>query len=150
MAKIRAKKRRQTRAPKKKSNVARPFTPEAKLKRSIRAHFKELGFTKAQDGTLVLPGTGKDIVRKLHGSQCAERLSHSAAFVERESARALVHFADGAEIDPAKIQLKLIRVESGTKNSELFRFATLTWSVPVSVGFGRRLRYLVWDEAHSF
>lgn len=149
MAKIRAKKRRQTRATKKKSNVARPFTPEAKLKRSIRAHFKELGFTKAQDGTLVLPGTGKDIVRKLHGSQRAERLSHSAAFVERESARALVHFADGAEIDPAKIQLKLIRVESGTKNSELFRFATLTWSVPVSVGFGRRLRYLVWDEAHN-
>lgn len=27
----------------------------------------------------------------------------------------------------------------------MFRFASLTWSVPVSSGFGRRLRYLVWD-----
>jgi hypothetical protein len=149
MAKSKTKKSRRPRAPKKKSNVARPFTPEAKLKRSIRVHFKQLGFTKAQDGTLILPGTGKEIVRKLHGSQRAERLEDSAAFVERASSKAILHFANGAEIDPAKIQLKLIRVESGTKNSELFRFATLTWSVPVSVGFGRRLRYLVWDESHD-
>lgn len=27
----------------------------------------------------------------------------------------------------------------------MFRLASLTWSVPVSNGFGRRLRYLVWD-----
>jgi len=27
----------------------------------------------------------------------------------------------------------------------LFRLASLTWSIPVSNGFGRRLRYLVWD-----
>ena len=50
---------------------------------------------------------------------------------------------------PLRFQLRLIRVESGTKNSDLFRFATLTWSVPVSVGFGRRLRYLVWDDGHQ-
>ncbi|HVR55652.1 MAG TPA: Druantia anti-phage system protein DruA [Pseudolabrys sp.] len=152
MAKRLIKARRSIRAPKKKnkkSNVARPFTPEAKLKRSIRAHFKALGFTKAQDGTLVLPGSGKEIVRKLHGSQRAERLDQSAAFLKRTSAKAILHFANGAEIDPTKIQLKLIRVESDTKNADLFRFATLTWSVPVSAGFGRRLRYLVWDEGHQ-
>jgi Domain of unknown function (DUF4338) len=130
-------------------NVARPFTPDALLKRSIRSHFTRLGFAKANDGTLVLPGVGKEIVRQLHGGQRAERLLVSSAFIERASAIALPHFANGAEIDPTKIQLKLIRVESGTEQSELFRFATLTWSVPVSVGFGRRLRYLVWDEAHD-
>ena len=27
--------------------------------------------------------------------------------------------------------------------------ASLTWSVPVSNGFGRRLRYLVWDESNG-
>jgi hypothetical protein len=130
-------------------NVARPFTPEALLKRSIRSHFTRLGFTKANDGTLVLPGAGKEIIRQLHGAQRAERLQVSSDFVERTSAIVLPHFANGDEIDPAKIQLKLIRVESGTEQSELFRFATLTWSVPVSLGFGRRLRYLVWDEAHN-
>jgi hypothetical protein len=133
----------------KKSGVARPFSPEALLKRSIRAHFTRLGFKKANDGSLVLPGIGKDVVRTLHASQRAERLEHSATFVERVSAKALSHFADGAEIDPSKIQLRLIRVVSGTENSDLFRFASLTWSVPVSVGFGRRLRYLVWDEHHK-
>jgi hypothetical protein len=132
-----------------KSKLARPFTPEALLKRNIRAHLTRLGFTKANDGTLILPGAGKDVVRHLHGGQRAERLQNSLDFIERTSARALPHFADGAEIDPTKIQLKLIRVESSTAHSELFRFATLTWSVPVSVGFGRRLRYLVWDEAHE-
>jgi hypothetical protein len=30
--------------------------------------------------------------------------------------------------------------------SDLFRLASLTWAVPVSNGFGRTLRYLVWDE----
>jgi hypothetical protein len=149
MATIKAKKKRAKIKAVRKSNVARPFTPEALLKRSIRAHFTRLGFTKANDGTLVLPGTGKEVVRTLHGSQRAERLEDSSAFIERASPHALPHFANGDEIDPAKIQLRLIRVESKTKNSDLFRFATLTWSVPVSVGFGRRLRYLVWDEAHK-
>ena len=134
---------------KKTRNIARPFTPEALLKRSIRSHFTRLGFTKANDGTLVLPGAGKAIVRQLHGGQRAERLQVSSDFIDRVSANALPHFANGAEIDPTKIQLRLIRVESDTKQSELFRFATLTWSVPVSAGFGRRLRYLVWDEGHD-
>ena len=38
------------------------------------------------------------------------------------------------------------RIETGTWQGDLFRLAALTWSVPVSNGFGRRLRYLVWDE----
>ena len=39
----------------------------------------------------------------------------------------------------------LERVRSDTWQSNLFRLASLTWRVPVSRGFGRRLRYLVWD-----
>ena len=45
--------------------VAQAFSPEAKLKRRIRAHFTKLGFTGADDGTLVLPGDGKHDVRQL-------------------------------------------------------------------------------------
>jgi hypothetical protein len=148
MTKRKARKRGKLKAAK-KSNVARPFTPEAKLKRSIRAHFKHLGFTKAADGTLVLPGTGKDVVRTLHSSQRAERLEDSAEFLKRVSKDLLPHFANGDEIDPSKIRLRLVRVDSRTKDTDLFRFAALTWSVPVSNGFGRRLRYLVWDDAHD-
>jgi hypothetical protein len=53
------------------------------------------------------------------------------------------------EIDPAKIKLCLVRIEAGSEDSDLFRLASLTWSVPVSAGYGRRLRYLVWDEHHG-
>lgn len=47
---------------------------------------------------------------------------------------------------PASITPKLQLVESDTWEGDLFRLASLTWSVPVSNGFGRRLRFLVWDE----
>ncbi len=138
-----------TRGNRKRGVVARVFTPEAKLKRSIRYHFTRLGFAKANDGALVLPGAGKDIVRQLHAGQRLERLRESEKFLARALPKALPHFANGSEIDPEKIRLSLVRVHSGTEDSDLFRVATMTWSVPVSVGFGRRMRYLVWDEHHD-
>jgi len=56
------------------------------------------------------------------------------------------HFASGSDIDPARITPVLERIKSDTWQSDLFRLASLTWAVPVSNGYGRRLRYLVWDE----
>jgi hypothetical protein len=129
--------------------VANVFSQEARLKRSIRRHFTKLGFSKAADGTLILPGATKDMVRSLHAGQRAEKLEASAKFVSRSLPKLLPHFADGSEINPSRIRLSLIQVSSDTLESDLFRLATLTWSVPVSTGFGRRLRYLVWDEAHG-
>jgi Domain of unknown function (DUF4338)/Domain of unknown function (DUF1998) len=134
---------------KKKGAVAKVFSPEALLKRRIRAHFKKLGFAKADDGSLIRPSTEKNDVRRLHSGQRAERLFSGESFLVRALPRTLPHFADGNEIDPAKIKLRLVRVYSDTREADLFRVATLTWSVPVSPGFGRRLRYLVWDKHHE-
>jgi hypothetical protein len=58
----------------------------------------------------------------------------------------LQYFASGTDIDPSLISPVLKRISSDTWESDLFRLASLTWSVPVSNGFGRRIRYLVWDE----
>lgn len=55
-------------------------------------------------------------------------------------------FASGDEIVPERIDPVLIPVAAGTDASALFRFASLVWSVPVSAGYGRRLRFLVWDK----
>ena len=38
---------------------------------------------------------------------------------------------------------------SGKETGDLFRFASLLWSVPVSRGYGRRLRFLVRDQANN-
>ena len=131
------------------ASVAKAFTADANLKRKIRRHFTNLGFTKASDGSLILPGVGKDAVRKLHSGQRAERLADSERFLKRASDELLGYFANGDEIDPSKIELALIRVDTKSEDSKLFRLASMTWSVPVSVGFGRRLRYLVWDQHHQ-
>lgn len=129
--------------------VARPFEKEAALKRAIRRHFKTLGFTKNSEGELVLPGAGKPVVRQLHRAQRRDRLQDAQPFLERALPRALPFFADGSEINANKIRLALRVVKSDTLEADIFRVATMTWSVPVSVGFGRRMRYLVWDEGHN-
>ncbi len=129
--------------------VARPFDKEAALKRAIRRHFKTLGFTKNANGELVLPGEGKTVVRQLHRAQRRNRLQSAQPFLERALPKALPSFAEGLELDARCIRLALRVVKSDTPEADLFRVATMTWSVPVSVGFGRRMRYLVWDEGHD-
>lgn len=129
--------------------IAKPFDKEAALKRAIRRHFKTLGFTKNADGALVLPGEGKTVVRQLHRAQRRDRLQSAQPFLERALPKALPSFAEGSELDVSRIRLALRVVKSDTPEADLFRVATMTWSVPVSVGFGRRMRYLVWDESHD-
>lgn len=119
---------------------------EANLKRKLREHLHSLGFTKSQDGALQAPGNTKDAIRAIHQAQREERLSDNQKFVSRAGGKLMQFFASGTEIDPEKISPVLERVSSNTVQGDLFRLASLSWSVPVSNGFGRRLRYLVWDE----
>ena len=54
--------------------------------------------------------------------------------------------ASGTDVDPDKIRPVLIEVQPDSKEELLFRYATLHWSIPVSSGYGRRLRFIVVDE----
>ena len=119
---------------------------EANLTRKLRRHLKALGFRKGPDGSLQVDHHDKEAIRTLHSAQRKERLQANREFIASRSQDLLAHFATGAEIDPARISPALERVYADTWQGDLFRLATLTWSVPVSNGFGRRLRYLVWDD----
>jgi hypothetical protein len=66
--------------------------------------------------------------------------------IGRHVGQLIQYFANGCEVEPEKIKPKLIPVESDQWTGHLFRFATLLWSVPVSHGYGRRMRFLVQDE----
>lgn len=125
--------------------IIRVASREASLRRKIRRHLRELGFHKTEEGNLEISGSGKDVVRALHSSQRDERLAANADFLTRRAPELLRHFASGGEINPAAVTPMLERVHADTWQADLFRLASLTWSVPVSNGFGRRLRYLVWD-----
>lgn len=129
-----------------KSRAIPALTRQALLKRKLRKHLKELGFTKAEDGSLVQPHSDKDTVRALHAAQRAQKIVGSKSFIAEQWTKLNKHFAAGSEVDPANIKPVLQRITAGTWESELFRLAGLTWSVPISNGFGRRLRYLVWDS----
>src|SRR6266446_5959391 len=122
---------------------------EATLKRKIRRHLSELGFARSEDGRLQADGNTKDAIRALHRSQREDLLELSQGFLTSRSPKLLTYFASGSEIDPAKICPVLERIYAHTWQGDLFRLASLTWSVPVSNGFGRRLRYLVWDQQND-
>lgn len=122
---------------------------EASLKRELRRHLQKLGFKKSEDGVLRIEGDSKEVIRALHGPQREDRLEANRRFLTERCPGLLKHFAEGREVDPKKISPVLQRITAETWESDLFRAATLTWSVPVSNGFGRRLRYLVWDEQND-
>lgn len=117
-------------------------TPLA-IKRAFLKHLRGLGLDPEARLRLVLT---KHAVRTLHAAHRVERDAAEAAFVRAHAPRLLHHFADGTEVDPARIEPELVPVVSGTDEAALFRVATRFWSVPVSRGFGRRLRYLVRDR----
>ena len=134
------------------STSSSPIIPisarEASLRRKVRRQLRSLGFQKSDDGALEIDANNKNLIRSLHAPQRKDRLTANAHFLSRCTPKLLRYFASGREVSPSAIQPELERVYAGTWQADLFRLASLTWSVPVSNGFGRRLRYVVWD-AHN-
>lgn len=125
------------------------FTQEARIKRLLRKHLATVGFKKTRDGSLLLPDSSKDTIRTLHRQQRNEKVSANTEFIAKKLPQLLKYFASGADVDPKRIKPIVQRISSGTWESDLFRLASLTWAVPVSAGFGRRIRYLVWDSSNG-
>jgi hypothetical protein len=121
----------------------------ARIKRKLRAHLRALGFTKDKDGSLLPPSDAKDVYRDIHQMHRLQRLGENSAFLEPSWKKYEKYFANGHEVDPNKIEASLELVESESWQGELFRLASLTWSVPVSNGYGRRMRFLVWDKSNG-
>ena len=119
---------------------------KANLKRKIRRHLHKIGFHRTTEGALTIEGSGKEVIRALHKQQRHDLLQKNRDFIADRSPELLKYFAIGPEVEPHKVMPALERIYSGTWQSELFRLASLTWSIPVSKGFGRRLRYLAWDR----
>jgi len=122
---------------------------KADLIQKLQQHLSSLGFRAGKRGLLELPGTGKESIRSLHSAQRSGRINSNLSFIKSKLPPLNKYFASGNEIDPLRISPTLQRISSGTWEGDLFRLASLTWSVPVSTGFGRRMRYLVWDNHHG-
>lgn len=87
----------------------------------------------------------KDTLRRLFSHARAYVLEKNRDFISRHADRLLAYIASGEEVDPYRLEPTIVPVRTET-DSQLFRFASLSWSVPVSPGYGRRMRFLVFDR----
>ena len=127
------------------ADVAPPPIDRDLLRSEIERHLESIGLNGSRpQGVLT-----KDAIRQIH------RFHREAA--QQRIRRALgdkidlflEEIANGDEVDPANIRPELVEARSDARTGDLFRFASLLWSIPVSQGYGRRLRYLVKDRANG-
>ncbi len=120
----------------------------AKLKADILAQLTALKLPSWAGGTQAAT-LSKQGIRAMHAPQREEILKRELSTLAPRVRGLLSHFADGREVRPAAIEPELVPVKSEGPTADLFRFATLLWSVPVSKGYGRRMRYLVRDRSNG-
>lgn len=121
----------------------------ASLRRKIHKHLLKLGFSKNSSSYFVEGELSKQRIRDLHSAQRQGNLQKNQAFVEIYGPNLVKYFATGRQVNPERIDPELVEVQSESLESRLFRLACLLWSVPVSQGFGRRLRFLVRDRQNG-
>ena len=115
------------------------------LRAQIKSSLKEQGFRVTRAGVAIPDGAEKDTLRKLHATAVAHLVERGSALKSKEPSL-ISHIADGREIVPNRIAPRLVQVLPDTEDELLFRYIALHWSIPVSSGYGRRVRFLVRDE----
>lgn len=118
------------------------------LRSAVLESLKKQGY-ELHNGLIVPPRGSKDDLRALHRIATETRLSEAKPRLWRYEADLLQHFANGSEVDPGAIVPCLVPVTRRSPEEYLFRYATLQWSIPVSAGYGRRLRFLVIDKSNG-
>lgn len=115
------------------------------IKRRFKYHLRTLGYRRDSESSVLSPSEEKLLVRSMQSKRRSEHLKEERGFIDIHYPDLKKYFAEGSEIEPEHIEPKLELVKGGTEFSDLFRLASLTWGVPVSNGYGRRLRFLVLD-----
>ena len=116
------------------------------LKSQIERSLRNQGFNIKGNQISLPDNLDKEKIRKLHDvAVCYKIEERKKGLIEHEPFL-LQQLAYGEEIIPDKIDPELVEVHSGSNEELLFRYASLHWSIPVSSGYGRRLRFLVKDR----
>lgn len=118
------------------------------LRADIINHFAALKLP-ALNGSSSNGNMTKDAIRASHAYQRNEIFQHEYKALKPSIKHLMRYFADGDEVNPASIDPELVPVISGKETGRLFRFACLLWTVPVSQGYGRRIRFLVKDRSNG-
>lgn len=119
------------------------------LTRKIRRSLAQQGFRVSDSRIFPPENLDKETIRNLHSVAVKHKLAQAAAGLRPHEEMLLSYIANGAALDPMSTTPALVRVKSGSIEELLFRYATMHWAVPVSSGYGRRLRFLVMDRSNE-
>ncbi len=102
-------------------------------------------------GTRLLPPapSTKEEIRALHSAATAQSRLEAARNLAAHEPRLLRRIANGIEVRPEHFRPRLVQVARRSEEELLFRYARLHWSIPTSRGYGRRLRFVVIDQAND-
>jgi len=119
------------------------------LRLRVLDSLREQGF-HLRAGRLVAPDPeDKERLRRLHKLAVEHRVERARKGLQRHENRLLSFIASGRDIIPEQIQPHLVEVHPKSVDELLFRYARLHWSIPISAGYGRRLRYVVYDKSNG-
>lgn len=129
--------------------MSSPFSKEAQLKRNLRSALADLGFSADGSGGLTASEADREDIKKIH-NQLKSKLDFKAKErLEREWNKFSWIFAQGNNLEVDRIKPCLVKVESGSHEERFFRLGGRCWGMKLSAGYGRRMRYLVWDKYHG-
>lgn len=118
------------------------------LRKLVLGRLAAAGYVIGQDGKLLPPSVDKEGLRLLHRSAVQLKVAAHRAWLQRYLPRYLSYFAGGDEVIPERITPALVEV-THRHQQNLFRVARLLWSIPLSEGYGRRVRFLILDQANG-
>jgi len=117
-----------------------------RIAEELGAHLRQLGLPNNGQTALKLP---KETIRKMHESHRKEVLVRMRELLASHHEDLENALATGSEVSPDRISPTIVPVRAGSDEGILFRLASLYWSVPVSNGYGRRMRFLVRDRQNG-
>lgn len=115
----------------------------------VEGELRESILDACSDFECSLIGGDKDYLRSLH-----QRAKLNAPGVDGRKLLALYkkynhYFRKGNDIDPAKIKPVMHLASQDTRWGDLFVLMRSLWSMPYTKGYGRRLRFVIFDEHHE-
>jgi hypothetical protein len=120
-----------------------------KLRLQLLRLLRGQGFKLGRDYQPQVRGQSKRTIRAVHRHFREDRLDEEATFCREWYPKISKYFGSGADVDPALVDPYPVLVEDNEEHAALFRIAALWWSIPVSRGYGRRFRILVFDRSNG-
>lgn len=121
------------------------FTSISILRERVLSNLVESGFIVSNNQQLIVP-KDKEYFRKVHNEATNYMLGKNTKLIQKYDEHFVKKYVtNGRDLDVRNIDPKLVKVTE-EEQSNLFRWVKLHWSIPISAGYGRRLRYLLYDK----